>query len=54
MKKKCLSYLGHTNLELTKILTYANLPESQMPTTHAGVNSVLKSAVCAAAPNHFS
>jgi hypothetical protein len=51
--KKCLSYLGHTNLELTKVLTYTNLPESQMPTTH----SVLKSAVCgaaAAAPNHFS
>lgn len=50
--------MGHTNLELKKELTYANLPESQITAAHAGVNSVLMSAVCAAAaaaaPNHFS
>jgi len=53
--KKYLGYLRDTNLELKKVLTYANMPQSQIPTAHAGVNSVLKSAVCAdAAPNHFS
>jgi len=37
--KNYLGYLRHTNLELKKVLTYANLPESQTPTAHAGVNS---------------